>query len=149
MPPKQIRPLALCVFRNGSRILVSEGLDPAKGQTFYRPLGGGIEFGESGIAAITREIREELGVEIATPQLLGVIENIFNLEGDPGHEIVFVYDARFADESYYSRETIPFQEEGWANPHAIWLDLNSLRTDHPLYPDGLARLLHSKLDFRR
>jgi len=146
MTPKQIRPLALCVFRNGSRILVSEGLDFTKGQTYYRPLGGGIEFGESGVAAITREIREELGVEITTPHLLGVMENIFNLEGDPGHEIVFVYDARFVDESLYSRETIPFQEEGWATPHAIWLDLNSLRTDRPLYPDGLADLLHSILD---
>ena len=148
MTRKRIRPLALCVLRNGTRILVSEGHDSVKGQTYYRPLGGGIEFGESSVAAITREIREELGVEITTPHLLGVLENIFTGEGAPGHEIVFVYDARFVDASLYIRSTIPFQEEGWVTPYAIWLDLNSLPADRPLYPDGLARLLHSTLDIQ-
>jgi len=149
MNPKQIRPLALCVFRNGNRILVSEGHDSVRNEDYCRPLGGGIEFGETAAAAITREIREELGAEITALRLLGTLENIFTGEGEPGHEIVFVYDARFVDESLYSRETIPFQEEGWATHHARWLDLNFHTADQPLYPDGLASLLHSKLDVGR
>jgi hypothetical protein len=44
----QIRPIALCVFHNNNRILVFEGYDKAKDEIFYRPLGGGIEFGEKG-----------------------------------------------------------------------------------------------------
>ena len=46
MKKNRIRPLAICVFLNNNRILVAEGYDPIKQQTFYRPLGGGIEFGE-------------------------------------------------------------------------------------------------------
>ena len=42
----QIRPVALCVFHHDKRILVFEGYDKAKDEIFYRPLGGGIEFGE-------------------------------------------------------------------------------------------------------
>lgn len=145
MKPKQIRPLAVCVFRNGNRILVSEGYDSVRNLTYYRPLGGEIEFGETAVAAITREVREELGVEITAPRLLGTLENIFTGEGQPGHEIVFVYDARFVDESLYTRETIPFHEEGWATHHATWLDLDTLSPGLPLYPDDLAGLLRSKV----
>ena len=42
----KVRPLAICVFRRGDRILAAEGYDLVKGETFYRPLGGRIEFGE-------------------------------------------------------------------------------------------------------
>ncbi len=45
---KRVRPLAICVFRHHDRILVMEGYDPVKKEHFYRPLGGGIEFGEPG-----------------------------------------------------------------------------------------------------
>lgn len=42
----RIRPLAICVFRHQDRILVAEGYDPVKDEHFYRPLGGGNEFGD-------------------------------------------------------------------------------------------------------
>jgi hypothetical protein len=42
----QIRPLAICVFSQNGKILVCEGYDATTSDTFYRPLGGGIEFGE-------------------------------------------------------------------------------------------------------
>ena len=44
----QIRPLALGVVWRGAEILVFEGYDHVKDETFYRLLGGGIEFGERG-----------------------------------------------------------------------------------------------------
>ena len=47
-----IRPIALAVPRRGDDLLVFEGHDPTKGQTFYRPLGGGIDFGETAEAAV-------------------------------------------------------------------------------------------------
>jgi hypothetical protein len=43
----QIRSVSLCIFLNKNRILVFEGYDKIKGETFYRPLGSGIEFGET------------------------------------------------------------------------------------------------------
>src|SRR6266568_4543117 len=47
MTQPRIRPLAICVFSHNGCILAAEGVDPLKdNQVFYRPLGGGIEFGE-------------------------------------------------------------------------------------------------------
>ena len=80
----QIRPLAICVFRNKDRILVFEGYDPIKKQSFYRPLGGGIEFGEYGEEAVRREIMEELHTEIEDLSYLGMLENVFVFNGTPG-----------------------------------------------------------------
>lgn len=85
--------MIICLFRNGDRILAAEGFDSVKQIQFYRPLGGGVEFGEHSRDALAREIKEELNAEIEDAQLLGVIENIFTHEGRQGHEVVFVYDA--------------------------------------------------------
>lgn len=41
----QIRPIAICLFSHDDKILVSEEHDLSRKQTFYRPLGGGIEIG--------------------------------------------------------------------------------------------------------
>jgi 8-oxo-dGTP pyrophosphatase MutT (NUDIX family) len=60
---RRIRPLALAVIRRDDRILVFEAHDSVKDETFYRLLGGGIEFGDRGEEAIRRELVEELGVE--------------------------------------------------------------------------------------
>lgn len=42
-----IRPIALAIPRRGDDLLVFEYHDRSKGETFCRPLGGGIEFGET------------------------------------------------------------------------------------------------------
>ena len=75
--PNHIRPLALCLFRNKGRILVNGDADPHSQEYYYRPLGGGIEFGELSEAAIKREIMEELGESIENVQFVGVLENVF------------------------------------------------------------------------
>ncbi len=41
MPAENIRPIAICVVRRGGDIFVFEARDTIKGETFYRPLGGG------------------------------------------------------------------------------------------------------------
>ena len=60
----RIRPLAICLFRHNERILVAEAYDPVKKEAFYRPLGGGIEFGEHSEQTIQRELLEEIGAEV-------------------------------------------------------------------------------------
>ena len=93
----QIRPLAICVFRHGGRILVAEAYDPVKQETFYRPLGGGIEFGEFSEQTIHRELLEEIGADVCELKYLGTLENIFVFNGIAGHEIVQVYDGTLKD----------------------------------------------------
>jgi ADP-ribose pyrophosphatase YjhB (NUDIX family) len=142
MAPRHIRPIAICLFRNGNRILVSDGWDAQKKNAYCRPLGGAIEFGERSADALVREIREELGVEIRDLRLLGVLENLFTLDDNPGHEVVFVYDASFVDESLYQRATLPFHEDGWSSGEARWLDLaQAAEVKALLVPEGLAEFL--------
>jgi len=62
--PGQIRPIAVAVFRDDNRIFVAQYRDPRSGVTFYRPIGGAIDFGERGSECVAREMREELGTEI-------------------------------------------------------------------------------------
>ncbi|WP_370943121.1 NUDIX hydrolase [Amycolatopsis sp. cg5] len=137
----EIRPLALALIRRGDDILVFEGRDVIKDETFYRPLGGGIEFGERAADALRREFREELAAELTGIEQLAVLENIFVNDGSPGHEIVFLFGAEFADRSWLAREDLgtiiddPGTRVFW-RPVADFLSGNAI-----LYPDGLAALL--------
>ena len=137
----RIRAKAICAFRRDDRILVAHGVDTVKTERYARPLGGTIEFGERAVDALRREIREELGADLCGPRLLGVLENLFTLEGRPGHEIVFVFDAEFADSRLYARPALPLLEGGWDGP-AVWVSISALRGGGtPLYPAGLLPLL--------
>jgi 8-oxo-dGTP pyrophosphatase MutT (NUDIX family) len=106
----KVRPLAICVFRNKGRILVAEGYDPVKKHTFYRPLGGAIEFGEPSQQTVCRELMEEIGAEVDGLQYLGTVENIFVFNGEPGHEIVLVYDGVLTDSGLYEQAEVEGNE---------------------------------------
>ncbi|MBI5834940.1 MAG: NUDIX hydrolase [Armatimonadetes bacterium] len=137
-----LRVIAICVFRDGRRILVGDAWDPTKQQMFYRPPGGRVEFGETSEQALRREMREELGAEIAAPRLLGVLENLFTYDGAQGHEIVFVYDARLCDEARYGVTQFDAVESDGSAYNAIWLDLDTIGPETPpVYPGGLLELL--------
>lgn len=133
------RVVTLCVFSNGSRILVGRGVDRVKEEEFFRPVGGAVEPGETAAEALRREMREELGAEISDIVRLGVVESLFTFEGRPGHEVVVIHDARFVDSTLYEADILPLLEDAWGG-EAIWLDLHE-PLPGPLYPDGLASLL--------
>lgn len=144
MKPGKIRPLAICIFRRGDRIFAAEGYDDVKGQTFYRPLGGKIEFGEHSAQTIVRELREEIGAEVTALRYLGTLENIFTYNGQHGHEIVLVYDGAFADPALYKVDALEGREDdGDLLFIARWMPLDAFRGDDapPLYPDGLLDLI--------
>lgn len=136
-----IRTIAICVFRNGNRILASAGFDSIKQQSFYRPLGGTIEFGERSDETIRRELMEEIKAEVTDLRYLGVLENFFIYEAEKGHEIVIVYDGKFANRALYDKAAIHGDEFG-SPLTAVWVDLSTLGPNKPpLYPTGLAELL--------
>jgi len=138
----RIRPLALCVFRrDDGAILVAPGDDHVKNQRFYRPLGGGIEFGERAEDAARREIREELGAEVDGLRFLGAVENLFTYLGEPGHELIWLYEGRFKDPAFYARDRLEAREGG--EPFAVeWVPLSHFVEGRwPLYPDGLLEIL--------
>lgn len=143
MDKDRIRPIAICLFRNGNRILVSEAFDSSKQDYYCRPVGGAIEFGENSRDAMLREIQEEINAEVKNLKFVGVLESIFLYKGEQGHEIVFVYDAEFADEGIYHKNEIDGYESGIdARFTARWYSLEELSENNlRLVPEGLARLL--------
>lgn len=137
-----IRPIAICVFGNNGRILVGEHYDPTKQEAFYRPIGGGIEFGEHSRETIIREVQEELSTQVTNLRYLATLENRFIFDGRVGHEIVQVYDGEFIDATMYQPTTFTGNENG-ASFTAVWKPLTDFLAENapPLYPDGLLNLL--------
>jgi 8-oxo-dGTP pyrophosphatase MutT (NUDIX family) len=135
------RAIAIAVFRRGDEILVSEVPDPMKNETGWRPPGGGIEFGERGAETVVREIDEELGVRVVGPRYLGTLENIFMYLGVPGHQLVRVYEAVFADTRLYEKESFDCVEANGIRFTCVWKPIADFRSGVPLYPTGLIDLI--------
>ena len=89
MQEGKIRPICLGLVRDDrGRLLFDSMADPKKSISFLRPIGGGIEFGESIEAAIKREFYEEIGIDIVLVRHIKTFENIFEYDGKTGHEFV-------------------------------------------------------------
>lgn len=142
---RQIRPLALALVRRGDEILVEEGWDGVKQERFFRLLGGGIDFGERGADSLRRELREELGTDADGLRHVATLENLFTYEGEPGHEIVLLYECTLRDASLYSRDQWETRERtaGGVTTHTLaWKPLEAFRAGgETLYPDGVLSLL--------
>lgn len=122
-----IRVLALGLVRNGDRTLLARGYDPIKQQTFYRALGGGVDFWETSYDALQREFQEELEAELTNIKYLGCIENIFVYNGQQGHELIQLYQCDFADPNFYQVEQLEFSE-GEHKGTALWLDIKQCQS---------------------
>lgn len=139
----KIRVLALAIIRRAAdgTILAMRHIDEPRGIVFYRPLGGGIEFGESSAEAVCREIQEELGLAVHPARLLGVLENRFVFQGVAGHEILFNWLVEPDDPSCFARDEFVYTE-GQQQGVAAWVAPGELRRQGiPLYPTGLTELL--------
>jgi len=141
--PNVTRPCAFVFVRSGGRVLISEMVDPVEGR-FYRPAGGGIEFGETSREAARREIREELDIDAGELQLLGVLENVFTFRGEPYHEICFIFETWVAEAVLDRLGGITISGTAAENGEMTYvLDLGDLDEIRPLYPDGVRELLRA------
>ncbi len=135
---RDIRPIALGIVWRDDELLVFEGYDPAEDETFYRLLGGGIEFGELGIDAVAREFDEELGVTLRNVEYVETYENVFTFEGDAGHELVRVYEGEIAEEWPYDRDELKgYEAETDEAFPVVWRDPSSFVDGDPFYPEVL------------
>jgi len=143
--PERIRVVAICVFWREDAILVAEDFDDVAGLPFYRPVGGGVEPGELAIAAVEREVLEELHQPVTDLRLLGVLENLFVSKGKPGHEIIYVFDGRFMNAKLEEQPVILGVEADGSPIRAVWRSLNFFDHYHRLVPEGLLDLLRQEL----
>jgi 8-oxo-dGTP pyrophosphatase MutT (NUDIX family) len=141
----RIRIQALALVRQGNRILVETGRDEVKDETFFRLLGGTVEFGETGAETLRRELREELGAEADVGRLLATIENRFTYEGQAAHEICLVYECTLREERLYALDEWDAREEtaGGVVVHPVsWRAISSFEPGGGiLYPVELRELL--------
>lgn len=139
---QKIRVITIAIIRRNDQLLVFEGYDHVKGETFYRPLGGGIEFGEPSIEALRREFREEINAELTNLRYLTTLENIFTVYGRTGHEFIVIFTAEFAEPALYEKEIIVGFEDNGDRFKALWMSLDDFRAGMvSLYPTGLLELL--------
>jgi 8-oxo-dGTP pyrophosphatase MutT (NUDIX family) len=123
----EIRVLALGLIRHGDRAFISKGYDPVTQLTFYRAMGGGIDFGESSQEALKREFQEEIQAELTNIKFLACLENLFVYNGHPGHEILLVYECDFVDSKFYQLESLVFAE-GERQKTALWIDISRFKS---------------------
>ena len=112
---------SLCIVKQGSRLLVSRDFDSVKKDYYFRPLGGSIDFRERSDITVKREFMEELGVRLTNLKFLGVIENIFTMEGKDYHEIDFIYEGDIKEDGIYHMQDIEFLEGG-KTALAMWVE---------------------------
>ena len=138
-----IRVVARGVLVHLGHLLTCEGLHSVDGRLRYLLVGGGIEFGERAADAVVREFREEIGREVVVERLLDVLENIFMVGGQVGHEVVFVYAVAFASgHEPPDLAAIDARESDESRYVARWLPLREVAAErYRIYPDGLPRRL--------
>ena len=119
-----------------------EGFDETKKSWFYRPLGGGIEFGERGHETVKRELREETQQDLTDVRFLGVLENLFTYAGTPAHELMLVYEGRFAGPTVYEQDSLEAVEDDGSSFTARWLAVEDFQNGTlRLVPEGLSAYL--------
>lgn len=134
----KIRVISIAIIKKGNSILACKAFDDIKNETFYRPLGGGVEFGETPEESLIREFREELGLEIKIIKMLGVHNSIFTYIGKKGHEVVFVYEAEFADKALYNKDRFQMIEPKHKEVIVSWVEVNN---ENIIYPETIGKFI--------
>jgi ADP-ribose pyrophosphatase YjhB (NUDIX family) len=83
---------------------------------FWSLPGGRGEIGETSLTTLVREMAEELEVEVEVKRLLWVVENFFEYEGTPFHEIAFYFHMELPEDSpiYRAAEDVSALDHGVA-----------------------------------
>ncbi|NLP49810.1 NUDIX domain-containing protein [Bacillus sp. RO1] len=113
--------------------------------SYYRPIGGTIEFGERSNETLVREFTEELGVDVVVKGYISCIENIFKIDEVIGHEITQIYLVDFKDKNLYHKEYFAVSE-GKKVTYAKWILKEEIFSgEKVLYPNGLTELLQEEI----
>ena len=96
------------ILRDGRLLLVKRRRAPEAGH--WSLPGGKVDFGESVAAAVKREIREEVGLEIELLRDLGIVETI-GVDGQ--HWVSPIYLARAVEGEARNNEPEKHEAVGW------------------------------------
>ncbi len=130
-----IRVKAMLIAADGSGAAHAVSLNPATRENpagYHRLIGGGVELGETHRDAIVREVGEELGAVVRDLRYLACVENIFLIDGVPGHEVVFLYAGRLDPVPAAHGATLT-ESDGSVVP-VVWRPVHDEGEPLPLYP---------------
>ena len=113
-------------IRRGDRVLLAHKFGEVN--TFLP--GGHIEFGEYSDEALSRELREELGVEAKVKDFMGVHEYQFTHKDIHHHEVNLIYEADIKGEATSVESHLEF----------LWCSLDQLEEKN-LLPESLPSLI--------
>jgi len=79
--------VAAVIVQDGKLLLIRRGVEPSRGK--WSIPGGSVEWGESLLDAVRREVREETGLEVE----VGKVAGIFDLIAEGFHYVIVDYFA--------------------------------------------------------
>lgn len=129
---------AAAVIRNGGKVLVHH----SKRKDHVTLIGGRVAVGEDSISAITREVKEEIGLSTKYVRPVAYIENFFKLNDKNYHEILLIHELEFKDNNMYKKESFEAIE-----PHKkdilefLWYDLENNNNTLKFIPKKLFGIL--------
>ena len=132
-----IRACALIIHNNN--LLVHNNVN----ESHVALVGGRVKIGESSEDTLKREIKEEMGKEIEILEYVSTIENFFDTDDMPYHEIMFVYRVDFKDDADKKIIDSIKNIEGEDELRYDWIDLDKIE-QYPLKPQILKRMIKKR-----
>ena len=129
-----IRACAIIIHDN--KLLVHNNVN----ESHVALVGGRVKIGESSEQTLKREIMEEMGKKIEIIEYVSTIENFFEADDMPYHEIMFVYRVDFKNEEDKKIIDTIHNIEGEDELRYDWIDLDKI-DEYPLKPVILKDLL--------
>ena len=111
---------------------------------FYCLPGGHIHLGEDSLAAIRREINEEVGITCKSVKLMSLVENFFRSKKGLMHEVCYVYIVEPNEDIETKDYEIVENDEGELKPLKFkWCPLNEIDKEN-FRPQELKRKFKNK-----
>ena len=108
------------ILIDNDRVALVRSSNPRHVPALWWLPGGGIDFGEAPEDTLVREFREETGLDVANPQLMGVTSDVRRRDnGDKIHTVRIIFSVDLAGGELH-------HEVHGTTDHAAWFDLSDL-----------------------
>jgi len=116
---REIRPVTkVIIIKNGKILLLLRNKNLNEGETIYDIPGGGVEFGETFEDALTREVNEEVNLEI---DIKGIVSNWSYTVNDELHLVGLTFFAEYVS----GNVKLSGEHESYQ-----WIDINKINYFH-------------------